>query len=74
MKKLSRDIHTVVVLADEVARAEEAFVRKFNLSKGADADADVTSIPRQAIFDQDILPGLQVTLMISSLTLNPRNA
>eukprot|EP00435_Cladocopium_sp_Y103_P069806 s321_g34.t1 len=72
VKKLRcrRDIHTVVVLADEVARAEEAFVQAFDLRKGA----DVTSILRKAVLDQEILPDLQATLVISSLTLGPLGA
>ena len=73
VKKLlrRRGIHTVVVLADEVARAKEAFVKEYNL--GASRQ-DITSLLRQAILDQEILPGLQATLVISSLTLSPLGA
>ena len=71
VKKLKFPVHTVVVLADEVVRAEEAFVRTFDL-RGA--EAEVTSILRKAVLDQEILPDLQATLVISSLTLSPPDA
>lgn len=71
VKKL-QGVHTIVVLADEVARAEGAFAKKYQLTEGA--DWDVTSLLRQAILDQEIFRGLQATLVISSLTLSPRNA
>lgn len=61
-------IHTIVVLADEVARAEEAFASEYKLGEQS---RDVTSLLRKAVLDAEIRDGLQATLVMSSLTLTP---
>jgi hypothetical protein len=61
-------VHTVVVLADEVARAEEAFSDEYNLRSAA--KRDVTSVLRKSVLDKPILD-INATLVISSLTLSP---
>ncbi|CAE7463605.1 unnamed protein product [Symbiodinium necroappetens] len=58
----SKVVKTIVILADEVAEAEEQIA------------ADVTSILRKAVLDESILPELQATVVISSLTLSPLGA
>ena len=59
LRQSDMEVKTIVILADEVASAEEQIA------------PDVTSILRKAVLDESILPDLQATVVISSLTLFP---
>eukprot|EP00930_Biecheleria_cincta_P049628 TRINITY_DN34824_c0_g1_i1.p1 TRINITY_DN34824_c0_g1~~TRINITY_DN34824_c0_g1_i1.p1 ORF type:complete len:579 (+),score=110.99 TRINITY_DN34824_c0_g1_i1:30-1739(+) len=69
LREHGKEVKTVVILVDEVARAEIIFGKKYGLQSGV--DGDVTSVLRSAVLDGPILEGLNATLVISSLALSP---
>ena len=59
LRQSDMEVKTIVILADEVASAEEQIA------------PDVTAVLRQAVLDESILSDLQATVVISSLPLSP---
>jgi len=68
-KKAPQGTNTIVILADEVAKAESYFSLSSN--SGSNKALDYTTALRQAVLDERIAPGLDAALVISSLTISP---
>jgi hypothetical protein len=64
---LQHPVDTFVLLIDEARLMEQHIQNEFNYGKSK----DVTGIVRSALLDETIVPGLNVALVISSLSLSP---
>jgi len=66
-QKAPKGTTTIVILADEVVKAETFFA----LAGDSILKHDFTTVLRKAVLNERIAPGLDAALVISSLTINP---